>query len=46
MNRLKLTRDRQERFLKVLADTGNVTAAVAVGRHQPEPCLRAPKDGT
>jgi hypothetical protein len=29
MKRLKLTRDRQERFLKVLADTGNVTAAVA-----------------
>jgi hypothetical protein len=29
MNRLKRTRDRQERFLTVLADTGNVTAAVA-----------------
>jgi hypothetical protein len=29
MKRLKLTRDRQERFLKALADTGNVTAAVA-----------------
>jgi hypothetical protein len=29
MKRLKLTRARQERFLKVLADTGNVTAAVA-----------------
>ena len=30
MNRLKLTKERQERFLKALADTGNVTAAVAV----------------
>jgi hypothetical protein len=30
MNRLKLTNARQKRFLKVLADTGNVTAAVAV----------------
>jgi hypothetical protein len=29
MKRLKLTRDRRELFLKVLADTGNVTAAVA-----------------
>jgi hypothetical protein len=29
MKRLKLTGARQERFLKVLADTGNVTAAVA-----------------
>jgi transposase InsO family protein len=29
MKRLKLTRARRERFLKVLADTGNVTAAVA-----------------
>jgi hypothetical protein len=30
MRRPKLTRARQERFLKALADTGNVTAAVAV----------------
>lgn len=30
MNRLKLTKARQERFLKALADTGNATAAVAV----------------
>jgi hypothetical protein len=30
MNRLKLTKARQKRFLKALADTGNVTAAVAV----------------
>jgi hypothetical protein len=29
MKRLKLTEARQERFLEVLADTGNVTAAVA-----------------
>ena len=29
MKRLKLTRARQARFLEVLADTGNVTAAVA-----------------
>ena len=28
MRRLKLTRARQERFLKSLADTGNVTAAI------------------
>jgi len=30
MNRLKLTQERRERFLQVLADTGSVTAAVAV----------------
>jgi len=30
MKRLKLTRERRERFLKALADTGSVTAAVAV----------------
>jgi hypothetical protein len=30
MRRLKLNRARQKRFLKSLADTGNVTAAVAV----------------
>jgi hypothetical protein len=30
MRRLKLTQARRERFLKSLADTGNVTAAVAV----------------
>jgi hypothetical protein len=30
MNRLKLTKARQKRFLKALADTGNVTAAIAV----------------
>ena len=30
MRRLKLTKARQKRFLKSLADTGNVTAAVAV----------------
>src|SRR6516164_10641138 len=29
MKRLKLTRARRENFLKVLADTGSVTAAVA-----------------
>jgi hypothetical protein len=29
MKRLKFTRERQERFLKSLAETGNVTAAVA-----------------
>ena len=29
MKRLKLTRARQESFLNVLANTGNVTAAVA-----------------
>jgi hypothetical protein len=30
MKRLKLTKPRQERFLRALAETGNVTAAVAV----------------
>jgi hypothetical protein len=30
MKRMKLTKARQERFLKALADTGSVTAAVAV----------------
>ncbi len=30
MKRVRLTRARQERFLKALADTGSVTAAVAV----------------
>jgi hypothetical protein len=30
MKRLKLTKARREHFLKVLADTGSVTAAVAV----------------
>lgn len=30
MKRLKLTKARQERFLKALAETGNVTAAVAM----------------
>lgn len=30
MKRLKLTRARQERFLEALAQSGNVTAAVAV----------------
>jgi hypothetical protein len=30
MKRMKLTKARQERFLKALAETGSVTAAVAV----------------
>jgi hypothetical protein len=30
VKRLKLTKERRERFLKALADTGSVTAAVAV----------------
>jgi hypothetical protein len=30
MKKLKLTKERQERFLKALADTGSVTAAVAM----------------
>ena len=29
MNRLKLTKERRERFLQALADTGSVTAAIA-----------------
>jgi hypothetical protein len=29
MNRLKLTKERRERFLQTLADTGSVTAAIA-----------------
>jgi hypothetical protein len=32
MKRFKLTRARQDRFLQALADTGNVTAAVAAAR--------------
>jgi hypothetical protein len=28
MNRLKLTKERRERFLQALADTGSVTAAI------------------
>jgi hypothetical protein len=30
MNKLKLTKERQERFLDALANTGSVTAAAAV----------------
>jgi hypothetical protein len=30
MKRLKLTKERQELFLRALANTGSVTAAVAV----------------
>jgi hypothetical protein len=30
MNKLKLTRERQERFVKALADTGIVSAAVEI----------------
>jgi hypothetical protein len=30
MNKLKLTKERQGRFLEALADSGSVTAAIAV----------------
>lgn len=32
MNKLKLTKERQGRFLEALANTGSVTAAIAVAK--------------
>jgi hypothetical protein len=45
MKQLKLTRARQERFLKALADTGSVTTAVATARTSRTRVYELPEDG-